>query len=99
MCCARSRYHRGMKLFVLAGVGLVAACAPPAAKPAAKPEPPTLDVEEPWSDPTAGVPQRARRPTRDRAAALHNADAPAIALRHATILTANGQTIADGTIV
>jgi len=88
-----------MKLFVLAGAGFVAACAAPAAKPAAKPEPPTLDVEEPWVDPTADVPQRSKRATRDRTAALHNPDAPAIAIRHATIMTANGPTIAGGTIV
>jgi imidazolonepropionase-like amidohydrolase len=88
-----------MRVFVLAWLLLATACRAPVAKPVAKPEPPTLDVEEPWSDPTADVPQRAKRPTLDRAAALRNPGAPALAIRHATILTANGQTIAGGTIV
>src|SRR5258708_3936606 len=78
---------------------LLAACGAPTVKAVIKPEAPTLDVEEAWSDPIAGVPQRSQRPTRDRAAALHNPAAPAIAIRHATIMTANGQTISDGTIV
>ncbi|HMG52891.1 MAG TPA: amidohydrolase family protein, partial [Kofleriaceae bacterium] len=51
------------------------------------------------SDPTTGVPQRAKRETRDRGAALANPNAPAIAIRHATIMTASGQTITDGAIV
>lgn len=76
---------------------LLAGCMAPA-KPT-KPEPPTLDVAEPWTDPTSDVPQRARRATRDRAAALNNPGAPAIAIRHATIMTAHGETISDGTIV
>jgi imidazolonepropionase-like amidohydrolase len=84
---------------VLALACFAAACGAPVARPVTKPEPPTLDVEESWTDPTAEVPQRAKRPTGDRAAALRNPSAPAIAIRHATILTANGQTIADGTIV
>jgi imidazolonepropionase-like amidohydrolase len=85
---------------ILAALWLLApACAAPVVRPVAKPEPPTLDIEEPWVDPVAGVPPRSQRPTRDRAAALHNPGAPAIAIRHATILTANGPTIADGTIV
>jgi len=87
-----------MKLFVLVGLG-VAACTTPAAKPAAKPEPPPLDAEEAWTDPTADVPQRSKRATRERAAALRNPDAPVIVIRHATIMTASGQTIADGAIV
>lgn len=78
---------------------LLAACATPTVKAVIKPEAPTLDVEEAWSDPTAGVPQRSARPTRDRAAALHDPTAPTLAIRHATILTATGQTISDGTIV
>lgn len=87
-----------MRVFVLALLSFVPACGAPAARPA-KPEPPTLDVEEPWSDPLAGIPQRSKRPTRDRAAALHDPDAPAIAIRHATIMTATGRTIVAGTIV
>src|SRR5690348_16464952 len=90
-------YHRGMRVSAVALLVLTA-CAP-APKPPAKPEPLTLDVVEPWADPIAGVPQRSTRQTRERAAALSNPAAPAIAIRHATIMTANGQTIANGTIV
>src|SRR5256885_5808790 len=86
-------YHRGMRVFAVALLVLVPACAPVVVKPVVKPEQPALDIVEPWSDPTAGVPQRGTRPTRDRAAALRNPNAPAIAIRHATIMTANGQTI------
>jgi imidazolonepropionase-like amidohydrolase len=88
-----------MRVLVLATLLLVPACSPPAVKPVAKPEPPTLDIEESWTDPVAEVPQRTKRPTRDRAAALNNPAAPALAIRHATIMTATGQTISDGTIV
>jgi imidazolonepropionase-like amidohydrolase len=88
-----------MRVFVLTCFLLATACRPPVIKAVVKPEAPTLDVEEPWSDPTADIPQRAKRPTPDRAAALRKPDAPGIAIRHATIMTANGQTIADGTIV
>jgi imidazolonepropionase-like amidohydrolase len=78
---------------------LAPACGPAASKPPAKPEPPTLDVEEQWIDPLAGIPQRSKRPTRDRAAALDTPAAAAIAIRHATILTAHGDAIPSGTIV
>jgi imidazolonepropionase-like amidohydrolase len=64
-----------------------------------KPEQPQLDVEEPWVDPAADAPQRTTRATRDRAAALRDDQAPAIAIQHATIMTADGQTIEHGTIV
>jgi len=86
-----------MRVPVLALLGL-AACAAPPPRPA-KPEPPTLDIADSWVDPTTDTPPRAKRPTRDRAAALHDPSAPAIAIRHATIMTATGQTIEGGTIV
>jgi imidazolonepropionase-like amidohydrolase len=88
-----------MRVFVPAGLLLAVACSPPIVKAVVKPEAPTLDVEEPWSDPTADIPPRASRPTADRTAALNNPNAPTLAIRHATILTATGQTIANGTIV
>src|SRR5215831_3145214 len=91
----RSLYDRRMRL----SVWLALAACTPTVKAVVKPEAPTLDVEEPWVDPISDVPQRTRRPTQDRAAALRNPGAPVIAIRHATIMTANGQTIADGTIV
>jgi len=87
-----------MRLFALASL-LLASCGPPAVKLVAKPEPPALDIEEPWVDPTDGVPRREQRMTRDRQAALHDPDAPVIAVQHATIMTATGRTIPDATIV
>jgi imidazolonepropionase-like amidohydrolase len=86
-----------MRVPVLALLGL-AACAVPPPRPA-RPEPPTLDVADSWVDPTADTPPRGKRPTRDRAAALHDPSAPVIAIRHATIMTATGQTLEGGTIV
>src|SRR5215468_8936803 len=86
-----------MRVPVLALLAL-AACAAPPPRPA-KPEPPTLDIADSWVDPTTDTPPRGKRPIRDRAAALHNRSAPAIAIRHATIMTATGQTIEGGTIV
>jgi imidazolonepropionase-like amidohydrolase len=75
------------------------ACTPTPAKKPAKPEAPTLDVVEAWTDPTTELPQLARRPVADRAAALANPRATPIAIEHATIMTATGTTIAGGTIV
>jgi hypothetical protein len=82
-----------MRVPVLALLGL-AACAAPPPRPA-RPEPPTLDIADSWVDPTTDTPPRGKRPTRDRAAALHNPSAPAIAIRHATIMTATGQTLSE----
>ncbi|HEX7840631.1 MAG TPA: hypothetical protein VF469_24300, partial [Kofleriaceae bacterium] len=86
-----------MRVPVLAWLLLATACGAPG-KPA-RPEPPTLDIAEPWVDPTGDAPQRTKRPTSGRDAALHDPKAPAIAIQHATILTATGQTIKSGTIV
>ena len=93
-----------MRVVALASLLVASSCsslgAPgAAAKGAAKPEPPTLDVEDSWVDPTTEVPQRVRRVPAAHSAALTNPGAPVIAIRHATILTANGQTVTDGTIV
>jgi len=77
----------------------LAACAPAPKRPTQKLEPPQLDVEEPWADPTADLPPRGVRPVRDREAALRAPGAPTIAIRGATILTAAGSTIPSGTIV
>ena len=92
-------YHQHMRVFALASLLLASSCSAPAAKAAAKPEPPTLDVEDSWVDPTTEVPQRVRRTPAEHRAALTNPSAPALAIRHATIMTANGQTVSDGTIV
>jgi imidazolonepropionase-like amidohydrolase len=88
-----------MKLPVLASLALALASCAPAQKRPPKPEPPRLDVEAPWVDPAADLPARGARPVRDRRAALATPGAPTIAIRGATILTANGQQIAGGTIV
>src|SRR5688572_19170426 len=52
-----------------------------------------------WKDPAATLPQLVRRPKRDRSTAKVEPRAPVIAIRNATIMTATGQTITDGTIV
>jgi imidazolonepropionase-like amidohydrolase len=83
-----------MRILVIAAL---AACGRPPAP--AEPKPPQLDVAEPWVDPSADVPAGTPRPTRDKAAALVNPAAPLLAIRHATIWTATGDPIANGTIV
>src|ERR1043165_5700018 len=88
-----------MRVLVSAGLLLAVACSPPVVKAVVKPEAPTLDIEEPLTDPTADIPPRTVRPTADRAAALNNPNAPTLAIRHATIMTATGQTSAGGTVV
>jgi imidazolonepropionase-like amidohydrolase len=80
-------------------VTALVACKPPPPKAPPKPEAPSLDVEEAWVDPTVDAPVGVKRAVRDRKAALVNTGAPAIAIRHATIMTANGAVIGDGTIV
>ena len=75
------------------------ACGPRAVRPVAKPEEPKLDVTAPWLDPEGfwikGAPAK-QRPLSD---ALVDPNAPVIAIRGATILTAAGQKIDSGTIV
>jgi imidazolonepropionase-like amidohydrolase len=82
---------------VLAAWGF-AACGPSVKAPA-KPDEPKLDITAPWLDPDGfwirGAPAAAR-PLTD---ALSNPNAPVIAIQHATILTATGQRIDNGTIV
>ena len=84
---------------VLLFVVIVAACKPAPPKSPPKPEAPVLDVEEAWIDPAAELPQGAKRTAKERAAALANPSAPVIAIKNATIMTATGTTIGDGTIV
>src|SRR5688572_15788012 len=83
---------------VFACVWLVSACAGPA-KPVAKADEPKLDITAPWLDPETywikGTPA-AQRPISD---ALVDANAPAIVIRGATIMTAAGQRFDNGTIV
>jgi len=76
-----------------------ACAATPKPKPVAKPEPPQLDVVEPWVDPLRALPASAPRTRAQRALALDNPQAPVIAIEHATIWTAAGTRIAKGTIV
>ncbi|MCX5746026.1 MAG: amidohydrolase family protein [Proteobacteria bacterium] len=65
----------------------------------AKAEPPKVEVEERWVDPLVGLPRGAPRTPPSRTVALANPAAQPIAIRHATIMTATGKTIANGTIV
>src|SRR5262245_3498663 len=92
-----------MRCHVLPGALLIvcAACrgGPRSVKPPAKPEAPALDVREPWADPETDWPRRTPATRRDRATATTNPRAQAIVIRGATIMTATGQTIANGTIV
>jgi imidazolonepropionase-like amidohydrolase len=80
---------------------LLISCAKPKPKSTKpeKPEAPTLDVDEPWIDPTVGMPQQAPRSRGDKKLALENPAAPTIAIQHATIWTATGKAIDKGTIV
>ena len=57
------------------------------------------DDADSWRDPTAALPPLTRRPLRDPGAARIEPRAPVIAIRNATIMTATGPSIADGTIV
>ncbi|MEZ4360974.1 MAG: amidohydrolase [Kofleriaceae bacterium] len=76
---------------------LLAACVG-GAKPA-RPEPPTLDVVEPWVDPSADQVTGTPRARGTKADALRNPAAKAIAITGATLWTATGRRIEGGTIV
>ncbi|MBA2540854.1 MAG: amidohydrolase family protein [Deltaproteobacteria bacterium] len=67
-------------------------------KPTPKPEAPSLDVEDSWVDPTGDLPVGVKREVGERSGALRNPQAPVIAIRGATILTAtpSGTTRIDG---
>src|SRR5438045_3747916 len=75
------------------------ACVPTARKPAPKVDEPKLDIVAPWLDPEQfwirGTPEK-RQPLSD---ALADPGTPAIVIKGATIMTATGQTIANGTLV
>lgn len=92
---------RGRKAVVaaLALACAVGACRPAARRAPPKPEAPQLDVAEAWVDPTATLPRGTPPPARTRRDALSSFAAPTIAIRGATIMTAAGPTIANGTIV
>src|SRR6187549_1735132 len=76
----------------------LAACGGAAAKPP-RPETPTIDVVDPWVDPSSDLVTGTPRSRGDKAAALQNASARPIAITNATVLTATGQRIAGGTVV
>ncbi len=65
----------------------------------ARPEPPVIDVVDPWVDPTDDLVTGAARNRGALADAVKNPAAPLIAITDATILTANGQRIDRGTVV
>ncbi len=64
-----------------------------------KPTEPKLDVTAPWVDPETFWIKGTTAPQRPLSDALVDANAKPIAIRHATILTATGKKIDDGTIV
>jgi imidazolonepropionase-like amidohydrolase len=84
---------------VIACVWLCACGPSTVVKAPAKPEDPKLDITAPWLDPEGfwvrGTPVQ-QRPLTD---ALANPTAPTIAIRGATIMTATGQRIDNGTII
>ncbi len=77
---------------------IIVACSPPA-RPNKPKDEPVPEVEETWVDPTADLPVGVRRSIGERAAALSNPQAPAMAIKNATILTATGKRIENGTVV
>jgi len=81
-------------------VALVA-CASGPKKPPATPadDAPKLDITGPWSDPETDYPQPVAAPTARLEDALHNPAARPIVIRGATILTASGKRIENGTVV
>jgi len=88
-----------MRVFAAVSIALLGCRPAPPKRPPPKVEAPTLDVEETWVDPTADLPRGVKRPVHDRKTAAVNPDAPTIAIRNVTILTATGRTITDGAIV
>ncbi|HEY5921677.1 MAG TPA: amidohydrolase family protein [Kofleriaceae bacterium] len=78
---------------------LVAACGSRTVKVTAKPEEPKLDVTAPWIDPDTFWIRGTAVQQRPLSDALVDTDAPVIAIRNATILTATGKRIDNGTIV
>ncbi len=76
----------------------LAACSGSAARPA-RPETPTIDVVDPWVDPSSDLVNGTPRPRADKAAALVNPAARPIAITNATVLTAAGQRINGGTVI
>ena len=86
--------------FVLSlAAGLACACTPKKAKAPAKPEAPALDVPEPWADPEADRPGGTAPATTALAAAVKNPAATPILIQNATILTATGTRIQNGSVV
>jgi imidazolonepropionase-like amidohydrolase len=85
--------------WVVACVLLFACGAPQVVKVTKPADEPKLDITAPWLDPEAhwirGTPVQ-QRPLTD---ALNNPNAPTIAIRGATIMTATGQRFDNGTII
>jgi imidazolonepropionase-like amidohydrolase len=85
-------------LLVLAAL-LSCSCAGLFKEPEAAKEEPALDVPDPWHDPEADMPHGTRRAAEDKKRALENHAAKPIVIRNATLLTAAGERIEQGTIV
>ena len=86
------------RLFALATL-VLCSCGGWFGKPETPEEEPALDVPDPWHDPEADVPRGTPRAEQDRKRALENHAARPIVIRNATLLTATGQRIEQGTIV
>jgi imidazolonepropionase-like amidohydrolase len=85
---------------LLPSVCLLVACGPRVVKPPPKPpDEPKLDVTAPWVDPEGYWIRGAPAPARPLSDALKNPNAQPIAIRGATIMTATGSRIDNGTII
>jgi imidazolonepropionase-like amidohydrolase len=76
---------------------LLAACSGAAKAP--RPEPPAMDVPEPWVDPSVDQVAGTPRTAGSKADALRNPGAKPIAITGATIWTATGRRIDNGTLI
>src|SRR5512143_2744491 len=76
------------------------ACTPVRVRPTPpKADEPKLDIVAPWLDPDAFWPKGTPEKPRPLADALADPGTPPVVIRHATIMTATGQTFDKGTLV
>ncbi len=88
-----------MRAMRICSLLVLAACGGTATKATRPESPPTVDVVDPWVDPSSDLVSGTPRPRSEKAAALANRAAKPIAITNATILTATGQKIANGTVI
>jgi imidazolonepropionase-like amidohydrolase len=85
-------------LTLLLAALLLSSCAGMFGKPEV-PDQPTLDVPDPWHDPAGDIPRGQPQTAQARTLALQNPAATPLVIRNATVLTATGQRIEQGTVV